>query len=98
MFLEICMHIYLVVFAFWARATPKFLERSPPNFLVILCLERQYPKQNSVIRLKLNILTPPNFFVPQNFWPGYASAVQAHLFMLDCTYSTRHQRSLILQL
>jgi len=41
---------------------PKFLEN-----IVILCLERCYPKQNSVIHLKSNILSP------QNFWAGYAS-------------------------
>jgi len=35
---------------------PKFLE-----YLVILCLERQYPKQNTVARLKSNILSPPTF-------------------------------------
>jgi len=28
------------------------------DHIVILCFERQYPKQNSVIRLKSNILTP----------------------------------------
>jgi len=33
---------------------PKFLEHA-----VILCLERRYPEQNSVIRLKSNILPPP---------------------------------------
>jgi len=35
---------------------PKFLEG-----IVILCFDRQYPKQNSVIRPKSNILAPPNF-------------------------------------
>jgi len=35
-----------------------------------LCFERRYPKQNSVIRLKLTILFPP---IPsQHFWAGYA--------------------------
>jgi len=29
------------------------------ELIVILCLERQYPKQNSVIRLRSNILAPP---------------------------------------
>ena len=36
----------------------------PPKFLedtVILCFERQCPKQNSVIRLKSNILPPLKF-------------------------------------
>ena len=44
--------------------TPKFLEH-----IVILCLERRYPKQNSVIRLKSNILPNPNF------WAGYIASV-----------------------
>jgi len=34
-------------------ALPKFLEN-----IVILCFERRFSKQNSVIRLKSNILTP----------------------------------------
>jgi len=37
---------------------------APPTFLeniVILCIERRFSKQNSVIRLKSNILTPPKF-------------------------------------
>jgi len=29
--------------------------------IVILCFEKRYPKQNSVIRLKSNILTPQIF-------------------------------------
>ena len=36
--------------------------------IVILCFERRFSKQNSVIRLKSNILAP------QNFWAGYATA------------------------
>jgi len=44
--------------------TPKFLEN-----IVILCFERPFSKQNSVIRLKSNILPP------KNFWTGYATAV-----------------------
>jgi len=34
---------------------------------VILCFERRFSKQNSVIRLKSNILATPKF------WAGYAS-------------------------
>jgi len=34
----------------------KFLEN-----IVILCFERRFPKQNSVIHLKSNILAPPIF-------------------------------------
>jgi len=36
--------------------------------IVILCFERRFSKQNSVIRLKSNI------WLPQNFWAGYATA------------------------
>jgi len=44
-------------------ALPNFLE-----YLVILCFKRQYLKQNTVARLKLNILTHPKF------WAGHATA------------------------
>ena len=43
----------------------------PPKFLkhrVILCFERRYSKQNSVICLKSSLLTP------SLFWTGYATA------------------------
>ena len=39
---------------------PKFLA-----YVVILFFERRYPKQNSAIRLKSNILATTNFFAPQ---------------------------------
>jgi len=42
-------------------ALSKFLEN-----VVILCLERRFTKQNSVIRRKSNIFAPPNV------WAGYA--------------------------
>jgi len=45
----------------------KFLEN-----IDILCFERCFSKQNSVIRLKSNILPPPQF------WPGYATARAKH--------------------
>ena len=35
--------------------------------IVILCFERRFSKQNSVIRLKSNILPPPNI------WSGYGT-------------------------
>jgi len=35
--------------------------------MVILCFERRFSKQNTVIRLKSNILPLPNF------WAGYAT-------------------------
>ena len=41
---------------------PKFLEH-----IIILWLERRFPKQNSVIRLKSNILPTPNFFASPKF-------------------------------
>jgi len=40
---------------------PNFLE-----YLVILCFKRQYHKENTVARLKSNILTHPKF------WSGHA--------------------------
>jgi len=48
----------------------------PPQFLkntVILCLEKRFSKQNSVIRRKSNILDPKIFSPPPNFWSGYAT-------------------------
>jgi len=53
---------------------------SPPKFLeniVILCFERRFSKQNSVIRLKSNILAP------QNFWAGYAIAPTDYFLKLQ---------------
>jgi len=35
--------------------------------IVILCFEKRFSKQNSVIRLKSNILAPPNFLALQSF-------------------------------
>jgi len=46
-----------------AMAPSKFFEN-----IVILCFERRFSKQNSVIRLKSNILAPKYFFgSPQIF-------------------------------
>ena len=48
----------------------------PPRCLeniVILCFERRFSKQNSVIRLKSNILPPPKF------WAGYVTATSCYL-------------------
>jgi len=48
---------------------PKFLEH-----IVILYFEKQYPKENSVIRLKSNILLSPQFFdTLAKFWAGDAA-------------------------
>jgi len=51
-----------------------------------LCFERRYHKQNSVIRLKPNILAPTKFFVPPNSGAGYATACKGKLPKLraDC--------------
>jgi len=43
-----------------AMPPTKFLEN-----IVILCFERRFFKQNSVIRLKSSILAPPNFAPPK---------------------------------
>jgi len=48
---------------------PQFLEN-----ITILCFERRFSKQNSVIRLKSSILTPQFFWSSLNFWAGYATA------------------------
>ena len=43
----------------------------PPKFfknIVILCFERRFSKQKSVIRLKLNSLLPPNFWAGLRHW------------------------------
>ena len=44
--------------------SPQILEN-----VVILCFEKRFSKQNTVIRLKSNILP-----LPKNFWAGYATA------------------------
>jgi len=50
--------------------SPQVLEH-----IVILCFERRFSKQNSVIRLKTNILPSPKFpSLPPNYWVGYATA------------------------
>jgi len=53
--------------------SPKFLEN-----IVILSFERRFSKQNSVIRLKSNIV-PPKFVAPPNFWAGCATGQEASL-------------------
>jgi len=48
----------------------------PPKILdniVILCFEMRFSKQNSVIRLKSNIMAPQIFWLPPNFRAGYAT-------------------------
>jgi len=54
---------------------PKFLEN-----IVILCFERRFSKQNSVIRLKSNILPPQNFD-----WLRHWQVVSSAIFeKLEC--------------
>jgi len=55
--------------------SPKFLEN-----IVILCVERRFSKQNSVIHRKSNILAP-QFFFPQNFRAGYATVRNAREYL-----------------
>jgi len=65
---------------------------SPPKFLehiVILYFERRFSKQNSVIRLKSDILAPPNS--PPNSWAGYAAVFNGRYkdrvsFLLDFVF------------
>ena len=45
------------------HGTPKFLEH-----MAILCFERRFSKQNSVIRLNSFIFPPPKFFGLPNFF------------------------------
>jgi len=45
------------------HAPPKFLEN-----IVILCFERRFSKQNSVIRLKSSILPSPKLFGPSQIF------------------------------
>jgi len=57
----------------WVKGAilPKFLEN-----IVILCFERRFYKQNSVNRLKSNILSPPKFFGSPNIlgWLRHSSS------------------------
>jgi len=52
----------------------KYLEN-----IVIVCLEKRFSKQNSLFRLKSNVLSPPKFSALPNSWAGYATA---HAFFL----------------
>ena len=54
------------------HGTPTFLENT-----VILRFERLFSKQNSVIRLKSNILAPPNFFDPTTALNSFTKPSQA---------------------
>jgi len=50
---------------------PQILEN-----LVIWCIERRFFKQNSVIRLKWNIVLPPKIFAPPKFL-GWCSIISS---------------------
>ena len=47
-------------------ALHKFLE-----YIVVLCFERRYPKQNSFFRLKSNILVPQIFVLATLLFTSY---------------------------
>jgi len=73
--------LFLAKFKTYARVTKHRLKPGgSPQFLeniVILCFERRYPKQNNVIRLKSNILSPPNFLAPKFLdWLRYCHQVK----------------------
>ena len=68
-----------------AMIPPKVLEN-----IVILCFERRFSKQNSVIRLKSNILGPRKFLSLPNFWADYATGYDSLLVHHDnCTNVTK---------
>jgi len=48
--------------------------------MAILCFERRFSKQNSVIRLKSNILAHTKFFAPPNFSAGYATVSAGDIY------------------
>jgi len=63
-----------------ARGYARPMRRCPPMFLayiVILCFEKQYPKQNSVIRLKSNI------WLTQIFCAVYTTGVMHNSAFLE---------------
>jgi len=51
------------------HASLQFLEN-----IAILCFERRFSKQNSVIRQKSSILPPQIFWPPPNFWAGHSTS------------------------
>ena len=72
----------------------------PPNFwnIVILYFERRCPKQNTVFRLKSNILGPQKIFSPLlKFWAGYTTAIR---LIIACKerFARFHSGSLISRL
>jgi len=64
--------------------------------IATLCFERRFPKQNSVIRLKSNILPTPQIFVPlQTFGlatPLDMSELQSHHCIFE---EINHMRTVI---
>jgi len=42
-------------------------------YLAILCFEKRCPRQNTVARLKADILAPTFFWYPKKFWAGYTT-------------------------
>jgi len=63
----------------WGHSPKKILEN-----IIILCFERRFSKQNSVIRLKPNILPTQNFLPPQKiFWAGYVTGNYQNILLLS---------------
>ena len=84
-YVTLSIYYYYVTFIGVARGWPR--GPWPPKcseHMVILCLERRYPKQNSVIRRKSNILAPPNF------WAGCAGEYIAYPLTPEVTIVTRY--------
>jgi len=59
-----CETVFIIGTARGAMPPPKYL-----TYLVIVCFDRRYPKQNTVARLNSNALAPPTF------WAGYATGI-----------------------
>jgi len=69
-----------------AMPPKKFLEN-----IVILCFERRFSRQNSVIRLKSNIWSPKNFWHPQIF--GLATPL-----VISLTSANQHVQFIFMKL
>jgi len=67
---------------------PKFLEN-----IAILCFERRFSKQNSVIRLQSNILPLQKFLAPPSFWAGYATGHEKPQSIKRPTVSSLSEKS-----
>jgi len=71
--------------------SPQILEN-----IVILCFEKHFSKQNSVIRLKSSILPPKIFWPLPNFWADYATAASTQVeSILPSWWKSQLNRSLL---